>query len=145
VDPAPGRSRQPLSRFEWVATLAACATGLGYAALAFVLWFTELGSGILDVDRGAIASWSLAAGWLLVALAVRWDELSIPRGLLLAAGAIGAAVVVLTARSWWTGDGAGWSLAHGAALPTFGLPLVLVIGAVRRGPLRRRDDTTDGR
>ena len=123
---------QGLNRVEYVATIATFATGLAFVGLGFVAWFTALGR--FEDDRVLVGLTFIGGGWLLGALAMKWDDLSIPRTLALA-GLAGLAgwwlLTTLAAGQWSSADGSAMA-ARVAVLPTVLFPVLLVLGRLRR-------------
>ena len=120
-----------LSRFEFVATIATFASGIAFVGIGFVVWFTDLGE--FDDERAIVGLFSIGGGWLLGVLAMKWDDLSALRTLLLAAFALWWVLTALAAGDWWSGNDAGLSAAQLAVPPTVLFPVLLVISRLRRG------------
>jgi hypothetical protein len=121
--------QQGLNRVEYVATIATFATGLAFVGLGFVAWFTALGR--FEDDRVLVGLTFIGGGWLLGALAMKWDDLSIPRTLALAGLAGWWLLTTLADGEWWTGDGSA-TVTRVAVLPTVLFPVLLVLGRLRR-------------
>ena len=122
---------QGLNRLEFVATVATFATGIAFVGIGFLVWFTSVGE--FEGDRAIVGLFSIGGGWLLGALAMKWDDLSITRTALLAAFAIWWLLTALAAGDWWSENASGLSAAQLAVPPTVLFPLLLVIGRLRRG------------